>query len=166
MARQREQGGVISRAMSDRWYRALASKDARFDGVFFVGVTTTGITYVFPKAEQIAQASLEEIAAIGMPRSRALSLKRLASEMVAGLKLEPGVPVEPTLTRLMEVPGIGEWTAQYLAMRALSWPDAFPASDLGVLKGLGVRKASESLKIAEAFRPWRAYATLHLWSSQ
>lgn len=125
-----------------------------------------GLTHVFPKAETIAEASLEDIAAIGMPRSRALTLKRLASEMASGLKLEPGVPLEPTLTRLMDVPGIGEWTAQYLAMRALSWPDAFPASDLGVLKGLGVRKASESLKIAEAFRPWRAYATLHLWSPQ
>jgi len=63
------------------------------------------------------------------------------------------------------MPGIGEWTAQYLAMRALAWPDAFPHTDLGVMKALGTTSPAKTLAVAESWRPWRAYAVLHLWHS-
>ena len=64
---------------------------------------------------------------------------------------------------LEALPGIGAWTAQYIAMRALGWPDAFPASDLVVLRALGESKPARALIRSEAWRPWRAYAVLHLW---
>jgi AraC family transcriptional regulator of adaptative response / DNA-3-methyladenine glycosylase II len=79
------------------------------------------------------------------------------------LRLEPDGDAAATLERLRAVPGVGEWTAQYLAMRALGWPDAFPASDVGVMKALGVSTAREALVAAEAWRPWRGYAVIHLW---
>ncbi|MBL8954534.1 MAG: DNA-3-methyladenine glycosylase 2 family protein [Myxococcaceae bacterium] len=122
------------------------------------------LTHVFPTAKSLARATVDDVAGLGMPGARARSLIGLAAAIDGGLTLARGVPLEPTLEKLKALPGIGEWTAQYLAMRALSWPDAFPASDLGVLKALGVKDAKQSLLHAEAFRPWRAYATLHLWS--
>ena len=69
------------------------------------------------------------------------------------------------MNTLLELPGIGDWTAQYIAMRALSWPDAFPAADLGVMKALGEKKKQRILALAENWRPWRAYAVMHLWAS-
>lgn len=79
--------------------------------------------------------------------------------------LEPGAGVDATIARLVELPGIGEWTAQYIAMRALSWPDAFPHTDLGVRKALGETNPKRVLEMAEPWRPWRAYAVMHLWRS-
>ena len=69
------------------------------------------------------------------------------------------------LARLREIPGIGEWTAQYVAMRALGEPDAFPPGDLGLLRALGLPGARELQQRAEAWRPWRAYASMYLWST-
>ncbi|MBK7859191.1 MAG: DNA-3-methyladenine glycosylase 2 family protein [Archangiaceae bacterium] len=123
-----------------------------------------GLTHVFPRAAELAKATEDQVAKLGMPGARANALIGLAAAMANGLELGRGAPVEETMNRLKALPGIGEWTAQYLAMRALSWPDAFPASDLGVLKALNAKNARESSERAEAFRPWRAYATLHLWS--
>ncbi len=80
-----------------------------------------------------------------------------------GLRLAPGVDVEATVRALEALPGVGPWTAQYVALRALAWPDAFPASDLVVLKALGETRPARALVRSEAWRPWRAYAVLHLW---
>jgi AraC family transcriptional regulator of adaptative response / DNA-3-methyladenine glycosylase II len=65
----------------------------------------------------------------------------------------------------MRIPGIGAWTAEYIAMRALAWPDAFPCADLGIRRALGGKSPKEILTMAEAWRPWRAYAAMHLWRS-
>jgi len=81
------------------------------------------------------------------------------------LDLTPHADIEATLKRLRALPGVGEWTAQYIAMRALAWPDAFPHTDLGVMKALGTRHPRRVLEAGEAWRPWRAYAVMHLWSS-
>ena len=81
------------------------------------------------------------------------------------LLLEPGGRVEDVIAQLHKIPGIGEWTAQYIAMRALSWPDAFPHTDLGIRKALGVASPAKILALAEKWRPWRAYAALHLWTN-
>jgi AraC family transcriptional regulator of adaptative response / DNA-3-methyladenine glycosylase II len=77
----------------------------------------------------------------------------------------PNADIEATLERLRALPGVGEWTAQYIAMRALSWPDAFPHTDLGLMKALGETGARQVLAAGEAWRPWRAYAVMHLWQS-
>jgi AraC family transcriptional regulator of adaptative response / DNA-3-methyladenine glycosylase II len=66
---------------------------------------------------------------------------------------------------LRALPGVGEWTAQYIAMRALAWPDAFPHTDLGVMKALGETRPAGVLAAGEAWRPWRAYAVMHLWQT-
>jgi AraC family transcriptional regulator of adaptative response / DNA-3-methyladenine glycosylase II len=81
------------------------------------------------------------------------------------VRLERHADVAETMAALEELPGIGAWTAHYIAMRALRWPDAFPASDLGVRKALGGLSAKAATERAEAWRPWRAYAVLHLWTS-
>jgi AraC family transcriptional regulator of adaptative response / DNA-3-methyladenine glycosylase II len=67
------------------------------------------------------------------------------------------------MERLLEVNGIGPWTAHYIAMRALRWPDAFPHDDLGLRRGLGKRSGRRVRAAAEAWRPWRAYAAMHVW---
>jgi AraC family transcriptional regulator of adaptative response / DNA-3-methyladenine glycosylase II len=69
------------------------------------------------------------------------------------------------MAAMVELPGIGPWTASYVAMRGLGWSDAFPAEDLMIKRALGVRTAREAIERAEAWRPWRAYAVLHLWTS-
>ena len=117
-----------------------------------------------PRAALIAEAGLEEIAALGLTRARTVTVKALARAVCDGVvRLEPGVNPEQTMAALKELPGIGDWTAQYVAMRALRDPDAFPASDLGIYRSLGVSKPREALAAAESWRPWRAYAVLHLW---
>jgi AraC family transcriptional regulator of adaptative response / DNA-3-methyladenine glycosylase II len=70
---------------------------------------------------------------------------------------------EPAIAALCALPGIGDWTAQYIAMRALRWPDAFPAADLGLLKAFGATSPRRLLDAAAAWRPWRAYAAMYLW---
>jgi len=79
------------------------------------------------------------------------------------LVLEPGAPLAPSVQALKALPGIGEWTAQYIAMRALGARDAFPHTDYGVMKSLAERNPRRVLELAEAWRPWRAYAVMHLW---
>ncbi len=97
-----------------------------------------------------------------MPSVRAL--QALAAAVADGrLRLWPGEPVEATLEALRALPGIGDWTAQVIGMRALAWPDAFPATDIGVLNALGTRDPREALARAEAWRPWRTYAVMRLW---
>jgi AraC family transcriptional regulator of adaptative response / DNA-3-methyladenine glycosylase II len=122
-----------------------------------------GLIQSGPAAERVAQASVDQLAKLGLPRTRAASVKALARAAADGLRIEAGGDVEATTARLKELPGIGDWTAQYVAMRALRDADAFPASDLAILKALGVRKAGEAIARAERWRPWRAYAVLHLW---
>ena len=122
------------------------------------------LTTVFPSAERIAELRAERIARLGMPAARARTVIALARALADGdLLLTPSADVEATLQRLRTLPGIGPWTAQYIAMRALAWPDAFPHTDLGVMKALGETSPRRVLAAGEAWRPWRAYAVMHLW---
>ena len=124
-----------------------------------------GLSYLFPTPQRVALASEDEIGRLGITGRRAATLIALARAITSGtLALEPGRLIEDTLAQLRKVPGIGEWTAQYIAMRALSWPDAFPHTDLGICKALGERDPKKVLEIAEKWRPWRAYAALHCWT--
>ena len=128
-----------------------------------------GLTHVFPTARQLAGSDL---AAIGMPQARRLALASLAAAVVADpLIFGPRRSLEHAVAQLRSLPGIGEWTAQYIAMRELREPDAFPAADIGLLRAMrdagGVRPSPAALLAhAERWRPWRAYATLHLWASE
>jgi AraC family transcriptional regulator of adaptative response / DNA-3-methyladenine glycosylase II len=124
------------------------------------------LTTVFPAAEHIAELTYGRIARIGMPGARARTVLALARAVADGnLVLTPNADIETALDRLRALPGVGEWTAQYIAMRALAWPDAFPHTDLGVMKALGETNARRVLVAGEAWRPWRAYAVMHLWQS-
>ncbi len=125
-----------------------------------------GLMHSGPRAALIAAASLEEVAALGLPRSRALTVRSLAKAVSDGTVRHGAgrrIPEQTFVAALKELPGIGDWTAQYVAMRALRDPDAFPASDLGIYRALGVSKPRDALAAAEPWRPWRAYAVLHLW---
>jgi AraC family transcriptional regulator of adaptative response / DNA-3-methyladenine glycosylase II len=124
-----------------------------------------------PMARDLAVAEVDEIASIGLPRARAATLRDLAAAAERGeLTFGPGTTVEEAVMTLRRIRGIGEWTAQYVAMRALRFPDAFPAADLGVRKALApaggaLPNEKQVLARAAAWRPWRAYATLHLWQT-
>lgn len=124
-----------------------------------------------PTSRTLAQTTPEEIATIGLPRSRAATLRDLAIAAENGdMDFGPSATVEEVIATMSRIRGIGEWTAQYVAMRALRFPDAFPAADLGVRKALvptGATLPNEKQVIARAaeWRPWRAYATLHLWQT-
>nr|AUN37368.1 ADA regulatory protein [uncultured bacterium] len=125
------------------------------------------LSHTFPTASRIAALTVDDIAGHGIVGARARCVLALAQRVADGtLDLSPGVDVEATIAKLLEVPGIGEWTAQYIAMRALAWPDAFPHTDLGVMQALGEKNPKRVLAIAEAWQPWRAYAVLHLWHSK
>ncbi len=125
-----------------------------------------GVDRLFPPAARVAATPPAQIAALGIIASRARAIVALAHEVQSGaLHLEPSAPVEETLAALERLPGIGPWTAQYIAMRALAWPDAFPHPDVAVLKAMRETNGRKALGHAEAWRPWRSYAVLHLWKS-
>ena len=131
-----------------------------------------GLTHHFPTPAQLAQLSAEQVAQIGIPKSRALALIALAQFADQG-GLEPalGASLEQTVTKLKTVRGIGEWTAQYIALRALRYPDAFPAGDLGLQKAATPPDADVRLSEVQLLQrvaplsPWRGYAALLLWHS-
>jgi AraC family transcriptional regulator of adaptative response / DNA-3-methyladenine glycosylase II len=126
----------------------------------------TELSRLTPRVERIARAEADALMALGLTGARARSLQRLAQEIASGgLSLDTGADAEGTVQRLQELPGIGPWTAEYVAMRALSWPDAFVAGDLGVQKALGSVGERRARTLSEAWRPWRAYAVMHLWTS-
>jgi AraC family transcriptional regulator of adaptative response / DNA-3-methyladenine glycosylase II len=122
------------------------------------------VSRTFPTAERVARLSYGQIARLGMPGARAKTIIGIARAIADGkLELMPNADIDVTLEKLRALPGIGEWTAQYLAMRALAWPDAFPHTDLGVMRALGEKNPRRVLELGEAWRPWRAYAVIHLW---
>ena len=146
--------------------KAASTLSGRFAARFGAPVATpfTDLDRAFPAAAAIAGRTVDDIASLGIIAARARSILALAAAIDdRRLRLEPGQPVDDTVRALRLLPGIGDWTAQYIAMRALACPDAFPAGDLIVRRQLGVATAAQALARAEAWRPWRAYAVMHLW---
>ena len=121
------------------------------------------LTRTSPSAERIARLRERDLSALGVLPARARSIIELAKAMAGGLALEPGADAEATMQRLVELPGIGEWTASYIAMRALRWTDAWPKEDVVLRKRLGGVTPAAAEKLSESWRPWRSYATMHLW---
>jgi AraC family transcriptional regulator, regulatory protein of adaptative response / DNA-3-methyladenine glycosylase II len=126
------------------------------------------LTRVFPTPSQVAAADLD---ALGMPAARRATLQALAEAALADADLfRPFGSIDAAIERLRAIPGIGDWTAQYIALRALSETDAFPAGDVGLLRGAAIEtierpSPGDLLKRAETWRPWRAYAAQHLWAA-
>jgi AraC family transcriptional regulator of adaptative response / DNA-3-methyladenine glycosylase II len=131
-------------------------------------VNHPSLSHVFPTAECLA---LAKPVGLRMPRARQKSLKALAEAAATDPNLfRPFGTIEEAIMRLRTIHGVGEWTAQYIALRALREMDAFPASDVGLLRGAAVIEGSRStsaslLHRAESWRPWRAYAAQHLWAA-
>jgi AraC family transcriptional regulator of adaptative response / DNA-3-methyladenine glycosylase II len=126
-----------------------------------------GLTRLFPRPQDLADA---DIASIGIPRTRAETVRALAAAVASGAPvLDASRGYEAAVERLCAIPGIGAWTAHYIAMRGLAEPDAFPAGDLGVRKalgnGAGPLSAASVERLSDAWRPWRAYAVMYLWAS-
>ncbi len=159
---------VLGQQVSVRAAVGLAGKivAAHGDPLAAGGADAVGLTRVFPRPERLAGL---DPAALPMPRSRATALVALARAVAADPHIfRTGRSLDEVVGQLRSMKGIGEWTAHYIAMRQLREPDAFPSSDLGLLRamaGLDGRRptARELLTRAERWRPWRAYAAQHLW---
>jgi AraC family transcriptional regulator, regulatory protein of adaptative response / DNA-3-methyladenine glycosylase II len=127
------------------------------------------LTHLAVTSEQIVTAGVERIATLGLPRRRAEAIVSMAAACAAGdfPELVESTAADPlaVMRRLDALPGIGEWTAQYIAMRALAWPDAFPDGDLVLRKAAGHESAMRLRMRSEQWRPWRAYAAQQLWTA-
>jgi AraC family transcriptional regulator of adaptative response / DNA-3-methyladenine glycosylase II len=150
--------------------RGLAAKlveayGAHIDDPF---AASLGLTRAFPTPAAIVG---QDIAALGMPRARGAALEALARTVAADPTIfTPRGDLESAIAALKALPGVGEWTAQYIALRELREPDAFPQADIGLLRGMadetGLRPTpAELFERAETWRPWRAYAAQHLWAA-
>jgi AraC family transcriptional regulator of adaptative response / DNA-3-methyladenine glycosylase II len=130
-------------------------------------INNSALSHCFPSAEELLAADLS---AMPMPKPRQKALRALAEAAIADAHLfEPQKDVETTVARLRAIQGVGEWTAHYIALRAVREPDAFPANDAGLLRAaqnvFGFTTPRELLRRAERWRPFRAYAAQQLWAT-
>ena len=128
------------------------------------------LTRIFPEPEVLAAASGDALGQLGIVKQRQAAIVAIASAVASKqIELHGGADVHATVEALKELPGIGDWTAQYIAMRALRWPDAFPAGDVALHKALGVLDAPNRARAAEAasqpWKPWRSYAVIRAWAA-
>ncbi len=159
---------VLGQQISVKAATTMAGRIVRAYGEPLSAPGSAGLTYRFPEPERLARARFNDV---GVTRSRAATLRRLAQAASGGsLSFDASRDPEAFRESLLSIPGIGEWTAQYVAMRALKDPDAFPAADLGLLRafdrpGRQRLKPKELDEMSQEWRPWRAYAALLLWGS-
>nr|WP_276572661.1 hypothetical protein [Nannocystis pusilla] len=154
---------VLGQQVSVRAATTLCARlVARFGGP--VPKLLPGLTAVFPAPAVLARAELADVRAIGLPEQRARTLITLAGAVADGrVDLSIGADPDRAVAALESLPGIGPWTAQYVAMRALRWPDGFPGGDLVVRRALNVTTTRAAEARTAAWRPWRAYGVMHLW---
>jgi AraC family transcriptional regulator of adaptative response / DNA-3-methyladenine glycosylase II len=146
--------------------KAATTIAGRFAKAFGDAIATphAALTHLSPTARRIAAATIDEVASLGIIQTRARSIVAIAREIGSErLRLEPGVAPPAVIAQLVALPGIGPWTADYIAMRALSWSDAFPRGDIALRNALGRVTAARAEELSQPWRPWRSYATLHLW---
>jgi AraC family transcriptional regulator of adaptative response / DNA-3-methyladenine glycosylase II len=150
---------ILGQQITVKGATALAGRMVSSFGKPFCGAS--GLTHLFPPPEVLADAKLGDI---GLTGARAETIRSLARAVCGGeINFEGVVDSDAFLDRLGEIPGIGKWTGQYVAMRALGEPDALPSSDLGLLRAMALRTSRDLEQRAEAWRPWRAYAAMYLW---
>ncbi|MFZ0295605.1 MAG: DNA-3-methyladenine glycosylase [Candidatus Sulfotelmatobacter sp.] len=151
---------ILGQQVSVKGATTLAGRLVKTFGEKFIGATD--LTHVFPEPSALADANF---AGIGLPKARSETIRSLARAVCAGrIRFDGVTDSGEFLSRLCEIPGIGEWTAQYVAMRALGEPDAFPSTDLGLMRAMHLDSAHELERLAETWRPWRSYAAIHLWN--
>ena len=158
---------VLGQQVSVAAARTLATRIVQRWGTLLSAPPMAGLERLFPTPAQLADADLREI---GVTTARAATIVAIARALLDGhADFRAGQSLDAFVARWVALPGIGEWTAHYMAMRALSHPDAFPAADLILRRaaaGGGAELGSKALTaLAEAWRPWRAYAVMHLWRS-
>jgi AraC family transcriptional regulator of adaptative response / DNA-3-methyladenine glycosylase II len=155
---------VVGQQISVRGARTVLGRIARAFGEPIEAASDKRPALLFPAASRLAACEPAELTSLGLTSARARTIVALASAVASGdIVLLPDGDVEDTVKKLLALPGIGPWTAHYVAMRALRWPDAFLAGDLVVLRAMGETQPARALAKSEAWRPWRAYAVLHLW---
>ena len=161
---------VLGQQITVAGARALAGRlAAQYGEVLPADLAGEGLSRLFPTPQALAGIDPETLP---MPRARGRALVGLATAAAADPDLfAPRGSLEAAVARLKALPGIGEWTAQYIALRQMREPDAFPHGDIGLMRAMtgpdGIRPiAAELLARAEAWRPWRAYGALHLWASE
>lgn len=148
--------------------KAATTISCRFAEAFGEPIVTpfSDLNRLTPAAERIARASVDDVAKLGIVSARSKSIIALAQAQNSGAaRLDGGIHRNPdeVIRQLIELPGIGPWTAHYIAMRALRWPDAFPKDDIAVRNNLGGVSAKQAEEMSSAWRPWRSYAVLHIW---
>ncbi|WP_243042309.1 DNA-3-methyladenine glycosylase 2 family protein [Dyella sedimenti] len=156
---------ILGQQVSVAAARTLATRIVQRYGTSVANAPLPGLERLFPAPEALADADL---GTLGLTSARAATVRGVARALLDGrIDFRHEQPLETFIERWVALPGIGEWTAHYMAMRALSHPDAFPAADLilrraaaGGGPALGARALTE---LADAWRPWRAYAVMHLW---
>lgn len=155
---------ILGQQITVKAARTLA---ARFVAAFGDQIDTpfTAVSRLFPLPAKVAALAPPEIAQLGVTAQRARAIVALARAVQRGLTLTPGADIESTIAALRDISGIGEWTAHYITMRALHWPDVFPPGDVALLKAMGESRTSAAIRRAEVWRPWRSYAVVHLWKS-
>jgi AraC family transcriptional regulator of adaptative response / DNA-3-methyladenine glycosylase II len=158
---------VLGQQVSVAAARTLAARIVERWGEPLAVPTPHGLARLFPTPERLAEADLR---AVGVINARSETIRGIARALLDGrADFRAEQPLEAFVARWTALPGIGEWTAHYMAMRALSHPDAFPAADLILRRaatgGTGELSTRELTTMAEAWRPWRAYAVMHLWRS-
>jgi AraC family transcriptional regulator of adaptative response / DNA-3-methyladenine glycosylase II len=151
---------ILGQQVSVKGATTLAGRLVKTFGQEFS--SAAGLTHIFPRPQTLADANF---AGIGLPGARSETIRSLAQAVCNGrIKFDGVIDSSEFLLRLCEIPGIGQWTAQYVAMRALGEPDAFPSTDLGLMRAMRLESARELERLAEAWRPWRSYAAVHLWN--
>lgn len=146
--------------------KAATTLAGRFVAQFGEPIATphAALTLLHPTAERVAALEVSDIASLGITALRAASIIALAQEVASGrLTLEAGAQPQAKISQLTAQRGIGAWTAQYIAMRGVRWPDAFPKEDVAVRKALGGVSAAQAEELSRAWSPWRSYAVMHLW---
>ena len=148
--------------------KAATTVASRFIAAFAEPILTpiAELTYLTPTAGHIAELTVDEISQWGIISNRSKSIIALAKAVVKGdLKFKLGMDPTVMIEELIKLPGIGPWTAHYIAMRALGWPDAFPKEDLAIRNHLGKITARQAEELSQKWRPWRSYAVMHIWDA-
>lgn len=148
--------------------KAATTLGCRFAEAFGEPIATPypELNRLTPSPLRVANATVDDIARLGIVSMRSRSIIALAQAQLSGkLALDGGILYKPedAIQRLTELPGIGPWTAHYIAMRALSWPDAFPKEDIAIRNALGGVTAKQAEELSRTWQPWRSYAVMHLW---
>jgi len=148
--------------------KAATTLACRFADAFGAHIATpfTELSRLSPLATRITEASIDDIASLGIVSARARCILAMAQACASGeLQLEAGNDPDKAIAQLVTLPGIGQWTANYIAMRALRWPDAFPKEDIAIRNNLGGVSAKQAEEMSQAWRPWRSYAVMHIWKN-